>query len=193
MGSRDHNNEKAVNWVKINGNKTLNGTFSDAAAFGERIFNCIHGNNSIEALTSPNAENLKGKILIDLANPYIYKDGHISLAPKYSGNTYLGEEIQKLLPNTKVVKILNYLRYDLMTNHSKLPEPITGFYCGNNKDAKKVVDEILRDFGWKDTFDMGDISMPKYTEMLGAIWVPIYGNLGTMNWGLRLIRNIKNK
>ena len=80
-----------------------------------------------------------------------------------------------------------------MTNPLKLPKPITGFYCGNYKDAKNVVDEILHDFGWKDTFDMGEISMSRYTEMLGAILVPIYGNPGTMNWGLRLVRDIKNK
>jgi hypothetical protein len=30
--------------------------------------------------------------------------------------------------------------------------------------------EILHDFGWTDTFDMGDISMSRYTEMLGAFW-----------------------
>ena len=193
MGSRDPNNEKAVNWVKINGNKASNGTFSDAVAFGERIFNCVHGINAIEVLSSVNSGNLNGKIIIDLTNPYIYKDGHISLDPKYSGNTSLGEEIQKLLPNTKVVKTLNYLGNELMTNPSKLPEAITGFYCGNDKDAKKIVDEILHDFGWKDTFDLGDISMSRYTEMLGAFWVPVYGSLGTMNWGLRLVRDIKNK
>ena len=193
IGSRQSNNEKAINWVKKNGNLASNGTFKEAAAFGEGVFNCVKGIHSIEALSAANPENLKGKILIDLTNPYTYKEGHISLEPKYSGNTSLGEEIQKFLPNTKVVKTLNYLGYNLMTEPSKLTEPITGFYCGNDKDAKKVVDEILHDFGWADTFDMGDISMSRYTEMLGAIWVPIYGNLGNMNWGFRLVRELKNK
>ena len=193
MGSRDANNKNAVNWVKKNGNRASNGTFADAATFGERVFNCVKGVHSLEALSAANPENLKGKILIDLSNPYIYNNGHISLDPKYSGNTCLGQEIQKFLPNTKVVKTLNYLGSCLMTNPSKLAEPITGFYCGNDKEAKEVVCKILGDFGWTDTFDMGDISMSRYTEMLGAIWVPIYGNLGNMTWGLRLVKDIKNQ
>ena len=48
MGSRDPKNEKALNWVKMNGNKASNGTFSEAVAFGERIFNCVKGIYSIE-------------------------------------------------------------------------------------------------------------------------------------------------
>ena len=48
--------------------------------------------------------------------------------------------------------------------------------------------EILHDFGWTDTFDMGDISMSRYTEMLGAFWVPVFGQLNTMHWGFRFVR-----
>ena len=106
------------------------GTFKEAASFSNIIFNCLHGINSIEAIESSGKENFKDKILVDLANPYNYVNGHIILAPKYSGNTSLGEEIQKFLPNTKVVKTLNYLGYNLMTNPGQLNEPITGFYCG---------------------------------------------------------------
>ena len=193
MGSRNAKNEKAVSLAQKNGNKATFGTFADAAKFGERVFNCVQGIHSIEALTSAGPENLKGKILIDLSNPYIYKDGHISLDPKYSGNTCLGEEVQKFLPNTKVVKTLNFLGSNLMTDPTKLAEPITGFYCGNDEKSKDVVRGILHDFGWTDTFDMGDISMSRYTEMLGAIWVPLYGKLGTMDWGFKLIKDLKKK
>ncbi len=193
LGSRDAKNEKAMNWAKKNRDKASFGTFKEAASFGERIFNCVHGINSIEAITSAGIENFKDKILIDLSNPYIYKDGHISLDPKYSGNTCLGEEIQKFLPNTKVVKTLNYLGFNLMTNPESLAEPITGFYCGNDDKAKEAVNQILHDFGWKDTFDIGDITMSKYTEMLGAFWVPVYGKVGNMNWGFKLVRDLKKK
>jgi len=193
MGSRTANNENAVNWAKKNGNKATVGTFVDAAVFGERIFLCVQGIHSIEALTSAGKDNFKGKILIDLSNPYIYQNGHISLDPKYSGSTSLGEEVQKFLPQTKCVKTLNYLVNYLMVNPGKLAEPITGFYCGNDQAAKDAVREILHDFGWTDTFDLGDISMSRYTEMLGSIWVPLYGKLGTMDWGLKLVKELKKK
>ena len=38
MGSRTANNEKATVWVKAGGTKASQGTFADAAAFGEIIF-----------------------------------------------------------------------------------------------------------------------------------------------------------
>ena len=193
MGSRNAKNENALNWAKKNGAKASVGTFSEAAAFGERIFICVQGIHSIEAITLAGPEKFKDKILIDISNPYNYKDGHISLDPKYSISTCLGEEIQKFLPNTKVVKTLNYLGFNMMTNPSSLVEPITGFYCGNDNKAKEIVNQILHDFGWTDTQDLGDISMSRYTEMLGAIWVPLYGQLGTMDWGFRLVKDLKKK
>lgn len=191
MGSRTANNEKAVAWAAANGDKASCGTFADAAAFGERVFNCVQGIHAIEALEAAGKDNLKGKILIDQSNPYVYKDGHISLKAEYTENTCLGEEVQKLLPDTKVVKTLNYLGSVIMTNPGELSEPVTGFYCGNDAEAKEAVRQILADFGWQETFDMGDISMSRYTEMLGAFWVPVYGQIGHMHWGFRLVINGK--
>lgn len=191
MGSRTANNEKAVAWAAANGDTASCGTFADAAAFGERVFNCVQGIHAIEALEAAGKDNLKGKILIDQSNPYVYKDGHISLKAEYTENTCLGEEVQKLLPDTKVVKTLNYLGSVMMTNPGELSEPVTGFYCGNDAEAKEAVRQILADFGWQETFDMGDISMSRYTEMLGAFWVPVYGQIGHMHWGFRLVINGK--
>lgn len=191
MGSRTANNEKAVAWAAANGDKASCGTFADAAAFGELVFNCVQGIHAIEALEAAGKDNLKGKILIDQSNPYVYKDGHISLKAEYTEKTCLGEEVQKLLPDTKVVKTLNYLGSVMMTNPGELSEPVTGFYCGNDAEAKEAVRQILADFGWQETFDMGDISMSRYTEMLGAFWVPVYGQIGHMHWGFRLVINGK--
>ena len=192
MGSRTANNEKAVAWAAANGDKASCGTFADAAAFGERVFNCVQGIHAIEALEAAGKDNLKEKILIDQSNPYVYKDGHISLKAEYTGNTCLGEEVQKLLPETKVVKTLNYLGSVMMTRPGELSEPVTGFYCGNDAEAKEAVRQLLTDFGWQETFDMGDISMSRYTEMLGAFWVPVYGQIGHMHWGFRLVINGKD-
>lgn len=191
MGSRTELNGNAVKWAAEHGEKAENGTFADAARFGERVFNCVQGIHALEALEAAGREHLKGKILIDQSNPYHYRNGHISLDPRYSGETCLGEEIQKLLPDTKVVKTLNFIGSVMMVHPEELKEAPTAFYCGNDAEAKTEVDRILKDFGWKDTFDMGDISMSRYTEMLGAFWVPLFGKLGTMHWGFRLIKETK--
>ena len=166
LGSRTADNPQAAEWAKQYGEQAAHGTFADASRFGERIFNCVQGIHALEVLDAAGKANLNGKLLIDLTNPYIHKDGHISLDARWSGTTSLGEEVQRLLPQTKVVKTLNYLHNYLMTHPDELPEPITGFYCGNDKEAKAEVAKLLADFGWCDTMDLGDISMSRYTEML---------------------------
>ena len=188
MGSRSESNPAAVLWAEQNGERALYGTFADTAKFGERVFCCVQGIHALEAFNAAGKENLNGKLLIDLANPYVYKDGHISLDARWSGTTSLGEEVQRLLPQTKVVKTLNYLHNYLMTHPNELPEPITGFYCGNDKEAKAEVAKLLSDSGWRDTMDLGDISMSRYTEMLGAFWPAAFNGTGHMRWGFRLVR-----
>ena len=50
MGSRTPGNEKAVGWAKANGPRASNGTFAEAAAFGEIIFNCTAGRSFARSL-----------------------------------------------------------------------------------------------------------------------------------------------
>ncbi len=188
LGARSADNEKAALWVSAHGERAYCGTFAQAAAFGERVFNSVQGIHALEVLEAAGKEHLRGKILVDQTNPYLYEDGHISLDPRWSGKTSLGEEVQKLLPETKVVKTLNYIGNHFMTHPGELPEAITGFYCGNDESAKKAVAQLLRDFGWQDTMDLGDISRSRYTEMLGTFWVAALGATGNMNWGFKLVR-----
>jgi 8-hydroxy-5-deazaflavin:NADPH oxidoreductase len=75
MGARAVANEKAEKWMKENGARATHGTFADAAAFGEIIFNCTSGMASLDALRQAGARNLDGKILIDVANPLDFSKG----------------------------------------------------------------------------------------------------------------------
>ena len=43
-------------------------------------------------------------------------------------------------------------------------------------------------FGWEDTLDLGNISMSRYTEMLGTFWVAALSATGNMDWGIKLVR-----
>jgi len=49
MGSREAGNEKAREWVLGAGPNASEGTFADAAAFGELVFNCTAGEHSVAA------------------------------------------------------------------------------------------------------------------------------------------------
>ncbi|MGZ3837514.1 MAG: NADPH-dependent F420 reductase [Flavisolibacter sp.] len=69
IGSRTASNEKAQAFVAKHQGKASAGTFADAAAFGEIIFNCTAGAGSIAALKMAGKSCINGKIIVDLANP----------------------------------------------------------------------------------------------------------------------------
>ena len=61
MGSREPGNEKAREWAEEAGPKASEGTFADAAAFGELVFNCTAGEHSIAALEKAEARTSPGR------------------------------------------------------------------------------------------------------------------------------------
>ena len=68
LGSREEANANSVAWAKDQtGQHALYGTFMNAAAFGEIIFNCTLGSASLDVLQQAGAENLRDKVLIDTA------------------------------------------------------------------------------------------------------------------------------
>src|SRR5689334_5982791 len=69
MGSRAAGNDKAAAWARAAGARASEGSFADAAAFGEVVFNCTLGAATLEVLAAAGAENLRGKVLIDQSNP----------------------------------------------------------------------------------------------------------------------------
>src|SRR5437016_3420062 len=75
MGSRASNNEKAATWVKANGVNASQGTFADAAGFGELIFNCTSGMATLEVLKQAGEKNISGKIIADVSNPLDFSKG----------------------------------------------------------------------------------------------------------------------
>lgn len=190
MGSRSGSNEKADEWVKSNGANASQGTFTEAAAFGEIIFNCTKGEVSLEVLKMAGAANLKGKILIDISNPLDFSKGMPPTLLVCNDNS-LGEQIQQAFPDTHVVKTLNTLTAPIMVN----PGLVNGgdhdlFLSGNDKESKEKVAQLLQNFGWKSEhlIDLGDISTARGTEQVLPIWVRLWAVLGTPMFQFKIVR-----
>ena len=177
MGSRTPDNEKAKAFVTKN-KEAKAGTFADAAAFGEIIFNCTNGAASIDALKMAGEANLNDKIIVDVANPLDFSEGAPpSLIPFLSNTNSLGEEIQKTFPTTKVVKTLNTMWCGLMVDPTMINGgDHTNFVCGNDDEAKLQVKSLLKEFGWKNEnlLDLGNISSARGTEAVLPIWLRIW-------------------
>jgi len=155
------------------------GSFREAAAFGETVVNVTQGGNSIAALKMAGEENLKGKILIDIANPLDFSRGMPpGLISDLSNTNSLGEEIQKTFPAVRVVKTLNTMWCGLMVN----PQLLNGgdhtvFICGDDSEAKEDVKGILIMFGWpeKNILDLGGLAAARGTEMYLPLWLSLFG------------------
>lgn len=178
MGSRTADNEKAKAFVAKHEGRGSAGTFADAAAFGEIIFNCTAGAASIEALKMAGEANINGKIIVDIANPLDFSKGMPpGLVPSLSNTNSLGEEIQKTFPSAKVVKTLNTMWCGLMVNPAMINGgDHTNFICGNDAAARQKVKALLNEFGWKNEnlLDLGDISSSRGTEAVLPVWLRIW-------------------
>jgi 8-hydroxy-5-deazaflavin:NADPH oxidoreductase len=164
-------------WHSTN-TKVQLGTFADAAAYGDIILNVLQGAITINTLQSIPSSSFDGKILIDISNPLDFSKGFPPALIEGLNNTNsLGEEIQKTLPNVKVVKTLNTMYAGLMVAPRTLGEDSSVFVSGNDEVAKAEVKAILTSFGWKDSeiLDLGDITTARGTEGLLPIWLRIYG------------------
>ncbi|HEX2693242.1 MAG TPA: NAD(P)-binding domain-containing protein [Gemmatimonadaceae bacterium] len=181
MGSRSAGGEKARAWVREVGGKSSEGTFEEAAAHAEIIFNCTSGIGSVEALNAASARNLDGKVLIDVANPLDFSRG---MPPSLSvcNTDSLGEQIQRAFPAARVVKALNTVTATVMVDPSLVPGPHDLFISGNDETAKAQVTEILTDwFGWKNVIDLGDITGARAQEMYLPLWLRMFMLFDTPN------------
>lgn len=188
MGSRTADNPKGKEWLKTAGGKGSLGTFADAASFGELLFNCTHGMGSLDALKQAGASNLKGKILVDVANALDFSKG---MPPSLSvcNTDSLAEQIQRAHPDVKVVKALNTVNCNLMVNPSIVKGDHDLFVCGNDAQAKTKVTDILKNwFGWKSVVDVGDITAARATEMLLPLWVRLMGLYKSPNFNFKIVR-----
>ena len=187
MGSRKAGSDKARSWVRDAGGAASEGSFADAAAHGEIIFNCTAGMASLDALRAAGTRNLDGKILIDVSNPLDFSRG---MPPSLSvcNTDSLGEQIQKTFPEAKVVKTLNTVTAAVMVEPSLIAGPHTMFVSGNDGNAKTAVTKMLKDaFGWREVLDLGDLSAARAQEMYLPLWLRLYMKMQTANVNVHVV------
>lgn len=164
------------------------GTHAAAAAYGALLVNATSGAGTLPALESAGAEDLAGKVLIDLANPLDFSKG---MPPTLSvcNTDSLAEQIQKRFPELKVVKTLNTVSAHVMIGPGQLADSDhTMFLCGDDEDAKKTVTGILQSFGWKDILDVGDITGARGLEMYLPIWLRLWQATGVPMFNVKVVR-----
>lgn len=169
IGTRNAEKKELKKWRKKNDKHRSVGSTTEAASYGELGILAIawHATEDVLAQIRP---QLAGKVVVDVTNPIIFSDYDppvLSVGHTISG----GEIVQQSLPDSHVVKTLNFISYRNMVRPKyKSGQPVM-FACGNNQSAKNTTGKLLLDLGWEDLVDLGGIEKSRLLEPLSLLWI----------------------
>jgi predicted dinucleotide-binding enzyme len=148
---------------------------ADAVRHGELVINALLGEISVDILKGL-ATELAGKVVLDLSNGMDFTTGEL-----YVCNTdSLGEQIQRALPDSRVVKSLNTTYAPVQVRPASLAGgEHTVFISGDDAGAKSVVAGLLAEYGWRQIVDLGGIQTARGAEM----YMPLYFAIAKANGG----------
>jgi len=173
IGSRTPESEKLREWARTAGKNASTGTFAQAAAYGDLLVLATLGTAAEDAIDLAGKNNFDGKVLIDSTNPLEFEGKSVGL---FVGTTdSLGERIQRKLPKARVVKCFNTVGNSQMV--SPKHKGVEMMICGNDSSAKEQVSKIVKEFGWKGSYDVGGIEGARWLEALVPLWVRFAMNL----------------
>jgi predicted dinucleotide-binding enzyme len=188
IASRNPNQEKIIEWMaKHEKVKVSSGSFSEAASFGELDVIATSWAGTDEVIRMANPKNFAGKVVIDVTNPLDFSKG---MPPRLAiGHAdSAGETVQRMLPDSKVVKAFNTVGNSHFIHPDFPGGPPTMFICGNDGKAKKTItDNILTKLGWE-TIDIGGIEGARLLEPLAFLWIMHYFRTGNGNHAFKLLR-----
>lgn len=136
-----------------------------------------------EAALKAVADEIRGKILIDCTNPV-----GANLSHGLNGVESGSEMVQRIVPETKVVKAFTIYGFENLENSSYPSydvEPMM-MYCGNDLGAKKVVGELIAQLGWQ-PLDVGGLDQALHMEHMTLLWMRMVranGHSPDMVWAL---------
>ncbi|HEY1453988.1 MAG TPA: NAD(P)-binding domain-containing protein [Roseiarcus sp.] len=186
LGTRDP--AKLKDWAAKHKRAAVK-SMSEAAAFGEIVVLAVAGGVALEALKQAGAGQLNGKTMIDACNP-------IGGGPPVNGvlsyftpqNESLMEQLQRAYPGAHFVKAFNSVGNGQMVNPQFAGGRPTMFICGNDANAKKIVTQILDQFGWE-AEDMGAVEAARAIEPLCKLWcIP---GIGKGDWSAHAFKLLR--
>ena len=152
--------EKAKEMAESLGRNLQGGSIKEAAEFGEVIILAVGWFNIKEVLDQMG--DLSGKVLVDISNPLNKEFSALAMSP----DTSASEEIAKMSKG-KVVKAFNTIFAALLQSPDSSKEASV-FYCGDDEDAKRKVNQLIKDLGYEPV-DTGPLSSARLLEQLGFI------------------------
>ena len=150
------------------------------------FINATNGRGSLSALQAV-GDAVHGKVVIDAANPLDFSQG---FPPSLfvSNTDSLAEQLQREVPQARVVKMFNTMANEVMINPRGLNDDSTIFVASNDPSAREIATSLAADLGWTDVFDLGDLTAARGLEMYIPLWVRIFAQLGRPQFNIKLVR-----
>ena len=152
----------------------------------EVFVNATRGEASLAALQAVGPA-LDGKIVIDASNPLDFSQG---FPPSlFVANTdSLAEQLQRALPQARLVKMFNTMAHEVMVGPAGLPQESTIFVAGDDEAARTTATGLARDLGWTDVLDLGGLSAARGLEMYLPLWLSIVNAVGGPAFNIKVVR-----
>lgn len=155
---------------------------TEAVEHGRIVVNATPGTVSLELLGALRAK-LAGRILLDIA---------VGLTDEWElahPNSSIGEQLQRGLPDTRVVKTFATMDSAAMVDPGGLTGDSTVFLSGDDAAAKAEVGALLGDLGWPadSRLDLGGIETARGQEHFALLFMAIAGALGTHTFNIRVV------
>lgn len=160
IGARDL--VKAAALADKIGHGAVGGGIAAAAKLADLVIFALPFSAAADAIKL--ADDLTGKVLVDISNPISpdYKEltiGHTTSA---------AEEIQKLAPQAKVVKAFNTIFAQLLAPETRQGKTLQVFVAGDDVAAKASVSELAKSVGFEPV-DAGALSNSRFIEPIGEM------------------------
>lgn len=186
LGTRSPGGEGVQAWREKAGPQARVATFQEAAEFGEAVVLATSWTGTQNALDLAGAANLAGKVVLDVTNPLDFSQGAPRLALGHTDSG--GEQVQRWLPDSRVVKVFNIITAASMVDPAYPDGPPTMFIAGNDDEAKALVTRICHEFGWSDVVDTGGMEGARLLEPLAQLWISHGIRSGAWTHAFRLLR-----
>jgi NADPH-dependent F420 reductase len=150
------------------GKNVATGSTAEAVSYGDVVVFAFPYESLSDVISK--GGSFKDKTVIDLINP---------LTPDIKGlligfTTSAAEEIEKLIPDAKIVKAFNTISAPVIKSgnikfNGTVPDV---YFCGNDKAAKAVVESLIQDIGFE-AVDSGPLTNARYLEPISEFIIQL--------------------
>jgi predicted dinucleotide-binding enzyme len=157
-------------------------TVPEAVTDAEAVLLAVPWTAAPEALKA--AGDLSGKVLLDCTNPVTPELDHLTLG----FTTSAGEEVVRLAPGARVVKVFNTNGVGNMADPSYGPLRATMLYAGDHDDTNRVAASLAAEIGMEPVY-LGPLREARLLEPLAMAWILLTRHRGLgRDFALNIVR-----